>query len=392
MAASETRPTVRLAATLLIVIATAVGLEGISRLAYAYREDLQKLPLLSHVLQRDLDLDAYEMPSPDGGYHWVLRPGYEADAARVIDEKTKAGRIVGRRALEGAGVTAGMPALRINRDGFKGPEIDGSHSNVRILALGDSTTFGMGGLDYPRAMEAALGRKGVAAEVVNGGVEGYAPRNLLREMGRYGKPKPQIATLYIGWNALFSRNPDAYRLEGRIRLVWAGRRVGRMLGAIVRGKPEHALSLYNREMKPDRRSPEVADLDSYRPLFLGDVEKVIDGLQAMGARVVLVTLPGLFTMQDRPTAKALKMGHLPEFTDNPYVLAAMTGRYNEALRALGKRRGLKVIDLAVWSRTALKPREAYFSDSVHLTPEGLEKIGHFMAEQLAPLLADLAVR
>ncbi len=392
MSANENRPTVRLAATLLVVIATAVGLEGMSRLAYAYREDLQKLPLLSDVLQRDLDLDAYEMPSPDGGYHWVLRPGYAAAAARVIEEKTKAGRVVGRRALEGAGMAAGMPPLRVNADGFKGPEIDGSHSRVRILALGDSTTFGLGGFDYPRVMEAALDRKSVAAEVVNGGVEGYAPRNLLREMGRYGKLKPEIATLYIGWNALYSRDPDAYRLEERFRLAWAGREIGRLVRAVVRGARIDALSLYNRDMRPDRQSPEVADLDSYQPPFLGDVEKVIDGLAAMGARVVLVTLPGLFTMEDRPTAKALKMGHLPEFTDNPYVLAKLTGRYNQALRTLGKSRGLKVIDLEAWSRTALKPRDAYFSDSVHLTRGGLEKIGRFMAEQLAPLLAELAVK
>ncbi len=392
MITNKTRPTVRLVATLLIVVMTAVLLEGMSRLAYAYREDLQKLPGLSDLLQRDLDLDAYEMPATDGGYHWVLRPGYAADAARVIDEKAKAGRVVGRRALEGAGMTAGMPVMRINRDGFKGPEIDASRSRPRILALGDSTTFGMGGFDYPRVMEAAFGRKGVAAEVVNGGVEGYAPRNVLREMGRYGKLKPQIATLYIGWNALYSRNPEIYRMEERFRLVWAGRRVGRMLRAVVRGARNDALSLYNREMNPDRQSSEVADLETYRPLFLVDVEKVVDGLQAMGARVVLVTLPGLFTMQDKPTAKALKMGHLPEFTDNPYVLAAMTARYNESLRVLGKRRGLVVIDLEAWSRAALRPRDAYFSDSVHLTPGGLEKIGRFMAEQLAPLVADLAAR
>ncbi len=392
MSANENRPTVRLAATLLVVIATAVGLEGVSRLAYAYREDLQKLPLLSDVLQRDLDLDAYEMPSPDGGNHWVLRPGYTAAAARVMDEKAKAGRVVGRRALESAGVVAGMPVLRINRDGFKGPEIDGSHSRVRVLALGDSTTFGMGGFDYARVMEAALDRKSVAAEVVNGGVEGYAPRNVLREMGRYGKLKPEIATLYIGWNPLYSRNPDVYRLEDRIRSAWAGREIARLFRAVVQGKRIDALSLYNREMNPDRLSPKVDDLGSYQPPFLGDVETVIDGLQAMGTRVVLVTLPGLFTMEDTPTAKALKIGHLPEFTDNPYVLAGITARYNQSLRVLGKRRGLKVIDLEAWSRSALKPRDAYFFDSVHLTPEGLEKIGRFMADQLAPLVTDLAAR
>jgi lysophospholipase L1-like esterase len=42
-----------------------------------------------------------------------------------------------------------------------------------------------------------------------------------------------------------------------------------------------------------------------------------------------------------------------------------------------------VIDLARWSEEALRPREDYFLDSVHLTREGQNMIGEFMAEKLA---------
>ncbi|MGH6660974.1 MAG: SGNH/GDSL hydrolase family protein, partial [Rhodospirillales bacterium] len=117
--------------------------------------------------------------------------------------------------------------------------------------------------------------------------------------------------------------------------------------------------------------------------FMDEIERIVEGLAAAGTDVVLVTLPGLFTASETPTPGALAIGHLPRFTDNPSVLAALTGRYNAALRDLARRRGLDMIDLEQWSVDALRPRDAYFLDSVHLTARGLELIGAFMAERLA---------
>jgi len=381
MTIRDSRPSVRLAAVLLVVLASAVLLEGMSRLAFAFREDLQGLPGISGFLQRSLILDAYEMPSPDGGYHWVLRPGYAATASQLLSEKAEAGRVVGLRALKAAN-----NGLSINRDGFKGPEIDPSHSRIRILALGDSTTFGTAGFDYPRVMEAILNRDSTAVEVINGGVEGYSPRNLLRELERYKNLKPNIVTLYIGWNAIYARDPNGQQAEDISRLIWAGRRIIRMARIMLEGDKNYALGLYGRKLHPDPGSRAVADLNNHQPWFMGLVESLVDGLESAGARVVLVTLPGLFTMDEKPTAKALSMGHLPEYTLNPYVLAKLTERYNGAVRALAKRRRLMVVDLAAWSRDALRPRDAYFTDSVHLTPAGLEKIGAYMGRRLKALV------
>ena len=88
-------------------------------------------------------------------------------------------------------------------------------------------------------------------------------------------------------------------------------------------------------------------------------------------------------MSGNPSPQALKIGHLPAFTENPFVLAKLTERYNAALRALADRRRLGIIDLEKWSVRAFQPRESFFLDSVHLTARGLEMIGSFMAEQLA---------
>jgi hypothetical protein len=100
----------------------------------------------------------------------------------------------------------------------------------------------------------------------------------------------------------------------------------------------------------------------------------------------LVTLPGLYAMDEEPSDLALQVGHLPTFTDNPYVLAKMSEQYNIALRNLAAQRGLLVIDLEQWSKTALQPRDQYFFDSVHLYEEGQAMIGLYMAQELSPLL------
>ena len=378
------RRSVRLAAIAFIILVLGGLLEGGARIAFSLREEIHALPLLSDFLQSGLDLDPYEMPSPAGGLHWVLRPGYQATVQGLIEKKREAGRYLGVRALKENSGNSGTSAeivFRINSDGFKGPEIDRAHARPRILALGDSTTFGGGAVDYPRVIAAVLGVRGVAAEVINGGVEGYSPRNVIYELDRYKSLKPEIVTLYIGWNALYARNPWSTDWENRVRFFWLAKSTYRALRLMVNAHG-YALSLINRNPHSDPASSDVARLTAYSPPFLSDIDRIISALESGGAQVILVTLPGLFTSSERPSVFALKKGHMPDFTNNPFVLAKLTERYNDALRDLARRRGLGVIDLEKWSIDAFQPRDAYFTDSVHLNARGLEKIGAFMAEQL----------
>ena len=57
-------------------------------------------------------------------------------------------------------------------------------------------------------------------------------------------------------------------------------------------------------------------------------------------------------------------------------------RYNDALRRLADRRGLQLIDLETWGLAALKPRDEYFQDSVHLRDDGQAMLGRHMADEL----------
>ena len=378
---------VRLTAFALVALVTAFLMEAGARLVFALEEEIRRSHLLSYPFRRTLALDPYEMPSPDIGYHWVLRPGYRASIRRLASEKAAAGRVIAAPTLtnQAASGEAEME-LRINSTGFKGPEIDHGHSRLRILTLGDSTTFGIGPVGYPEVMAQRLNRDGAAVEVINGGVEGYSSRNILYEIDRYKALKPELVTLYIGWNALFAENlPNGWweRHLQVFRVVQKSLRAGRRM---VAGQ-QYAMQMYHRDLRPDRAAA-AALIESYRPSFMGRIERIVDEFTAAGSRVVLVTLPGLFVSSEEPSQRALRIGHVPEFTTNPFVLAAMSERYNEALRAFAARRRLTVIDLARWSEEALRPREDYFLDSVHLTREGQNMIGEFMAEKLAAAVGD----
>ncbi len=374
---------VRLTAFALVALVTAFLMEAGARLVFAFEEEIRRSHLLSYPFRRTLALDPYEMPSPDIGYHWVLRPGYRASIRRLASEKAAAGRVIAAPTLtnQTASGEAEME-LRINSTGFKGPEIDHGHSRLRILTLGDSTTFGIGPVGYPEVMAQRLNRDGAAVEVINGGVEAYSPRNILYEIDRYKALKPELVTIYIGWNALFTENLPNGWWERHSQVFRVAQIFLREWRQTADGQRQYAMQMYRRELRPDRAAA-AALIESYRPSFMDRIERIVDEFTAAGSRVVLVTLPGLFVSSEEPSRRALRIGHVPEFTTNPFVLAAMSERYNEALRAFAARRRLTVIDLARWSEKALRPREDYFLDSVHLTREGQNMIGEFMAEKLA---------
>jgi hypothetical protein len=229
-------------------------------------------------------------------------------------------------------------------------------------------------------------------EVVNGGVEGYDPSDLLARLDEFRALRPEITTVYIGWNALYreryleeasglARYLDSVRLLLRVRDVLAARRADPL---------QAALEAYERPKRPAREAPEVALVDAYRPSFLWQVERIVAGMREAGSHVVILTLPGLYSLDRHPSARSLAVGHLPAFTDNPFVLAAMAARYNDALRELARRQGLTAVDLERWGRDTLQPPESHFVDSVHLDEPSQQAAGVHLARAIEPLLREAA--
>ena len=377
---------VKITAIVIAVMVSFALFEGVARIAYEFRDDLKTVAI---TLARDniiasLRLDPYEMPATDIPGHWRLRPGFSATNEEIAKAKQNAGKFLGVRVLRN---TVNRKAtqknrLQINSMGFTGPELNLQNGRIRVLMLGDSVTFGYGSVSYPRMAEKRLRETGLPIDVINGGVEGYSPKNALYEIDRYLALKPDVVTVYLGWNALFSEN-----IYGRwLRSLWLIRRVWYLLTVLTEDPETRAKMLYGRALTPDLQAAKRLVEDDFVPSFMGDMKTLTDRFSEKGIKVVIITLPGLFSTSEAPTEKALRKGHLPEFTTNPYVLARLSEQYNIALKKLARESGVSIIDLEKWSSKSLQPRDEYFSDSVHLTSQGLAKVGQKIAVDLLPLI------
>ncbi len=136
--------------------------------------------------------------------------------------------VLGVRLMPGFEATVATTEYRstwvINEDGHRGPRAgERGPAAMRIVALGDSFTFGYGVEEeeaWPRRLE-ALVNAGTrdAVEVVNLGVGGYGTREevryLEREMGRL-TPDLVLVAFYVGNDPLDNLrwSPDAARGEG----------------------------------------------------------------------------------------------------------------------------------------------------------------------------------
>lgn len=356
----------RLACTLVVILLTGLFVEVGARVMFGVKDQIKYALGLSSAL----NLDEYEMHDPQHAHNWVLRRGFSETLEHAIEAAKKSGRVLKEQYLiERApqfNIQNNDVVYRINPDGFRGPDIDKAHSTLRILTIGDSCTFGTPLPEknsYPRRLERELRRMGFDVEVVNGGVEGYSPWNVLLRIEEFKALQPEITILYIGWNALFDKSwlpEDPSGTKNYYYTLRLFKRVYRGFYNVIRGPQQTALAQYNKPKHPAKNSPEIQDLDGRVPPFMEDIVKIVNEMQLAKSEVVLVTLPGLYTMTEIPSELALKKGHLPSFTDNPYMLAKMSEQYNIALRKLAKRLRLQVIDLDKWSEMALQPRDAFF--------------------------------
>jgi hypothetical protein len=393
---SSVRLSVRIGAVLVSVLLALVVLEVFARIAYHNRDSIRTFVLwiAGDAVSLGL-LDEYEMRDPDSPANWVLRPNYQRTLGDVISEKRRQGKLLAVQQLEQTAEQLGLNhsdvVLRINSLGLKGPEIDESRTRPRVLTIGDSCTFGtlVDHFSYPRSMERALAKLGTPTEVVNGGVEGYWPRNVTRyRMEGFRDLKPEITIIYIGWNAIYHESNWPKQLVVGSNHLYLVRVVDILVTrvAYLLDPQGAALRLYNRPKRPNPSDPLLDAIGGLRPPFIRDVETIISRMMEAGSKVVLVTLPSLYSTGETPSVRALELGHLPDFTDNPFVLAKLAEEYNRALRALANKHNVRLVDLEAWAERTLRPKEDFFSDSVHLTEVGQEKLGTYLASQIVDLV------
>jgi lysophospholipase L1-like esterase len=122
----------------------------------------------------------------------------------------------------------------VNKDGYRGRLIDFSSSpegGLRVLCLGDSTTYGIGLMrpssTYPARLEEILReRLKKKCSVMNRGTPGYTINQGLRVLAEVGPEwKPDAAVFYFGhneWKTSRSKLTDSNRRLGRAPFMGIG--------------------------------------------------------------------------------------------------------------------------------------------------------------------------
>ena len=127
-----------------------------------------------------------------------------------------------------------------------------------------------------------------------------------------------MATIYLGWNAIFDEDQvfgDPVLASWRLIRGACARlreRSGRFPGGGARRL--HQAKTSRSRCSRTGRAPGIC------PKFLPEIRQIVRALHSSGSRVVLLTLPGLYELDQTPTDYMLKIGHLPIYTDNPYEL------------------------------------------------------------------------
>jgi len=266
--------------------------------------------------------------------------------------------------------------FRINSKGFVGPEFDDQPSSgvYRIIALGDSCTFGLWQMVYPSVLERLLNDSGSARrfEVINEGIEGYnstfALGRIRDELLRY---RPKLMIIYIGWNDLMKTDPaNASRVD---EYRWLAELLDRSY-LIKAYKKLLYVNLIPLVLRPSTSvGPEGARaFDHFVPTrYRSNLEEMIRLLRRHNTEILLVTLPTV--VRPDMTAEELRRAHVffPYFAGAYGVsrLLSLHGAYNRTIVEISRRQGVGLIDLAA-TFEPVTDKTSYFWDTMHPSEKG----------------------
>jgi lysophospholipase L1-like esterase len=306
---------------------------------------------------------------PDPPRRYRLQPGFEGTVTNRVEFDTP---------------------VRINREGLRGPEIGPkAPGTLRVLALGDSFTFGVGakeGQTFPARLQSLLRGGGRPAEVLNAGAPGFGVPDEAAWFRRWGRPLAPdliLITVFVG-NDLQDAAPGPKPMAVDGALVMPGERSGSLsrwfyyhsqlfvliknssLGGSLRrllGRPE---PLETRQQREEFAIYDKAALPEPVRQGAEATERAVAELRADagGTRIVAVIVPSLVQVDPgRWQANLKRFGLDPARYDRE--------RPNRLFGEIFARHGIPVIDLTgTFAEAIANGRPIYYGIDQHLTPAG----------------------
>jgi lysophospholipase L1-like esterase len=267
--------------------------------------------------------------------------------------------------------------FRINSKGFVGPEFDSRPSPgvYRIITVGDSCTFtaGVWNIAYPAVLESLLNSTGPDRryEVINAGIEGYnsdfALDRIKNEIVGY---RPNLVTIYIGWNDLMKVNPNHSAATGKYPFLAAVLDQSYIVKALKK--------LIYIDLRPWLFQPKVGAsikdahaYDAFLPeRYRENLASMINLLRQNGIEAMLFTLPTVvvpgMSREDLQRQKVF----FPYFA-GAYSLErflSLHHAYNRVIRSVGQQYNVPVVDLEeIFNR---QDKNELFWDTMHPNEKG----------------------
>jgi lysophospholipase L1-like esterase len=320
--------------------------------------------------------------APDPPRRYRLQPGFRGTVSNRVEFDTR---------------------VSINREGLRGAEVGPKTPGVlRVLALGDSFTFGVGAREkdtFPVRLQEILRSRGVRAEVLNAGAPGYGVPDEVAWFERWGRPlAPDVilVAVFVG-NDLQDAAPGPKPAAVDGALVMPGETAGSLsrwlyyhsqlfvllknssLGASLRrllGRPEPL------ETRQQREEFDLYAKDNPAETVrqgAAATERAVAELAANAgkSRVLAVIIPSLIQVDPHRWQANLQRFELdPSRYDRD--------RPNQIFQGIFARHGIPVLDLTTpFTGAIAQGGKIYYALDQHLTPVGYDLTARQVAGRLA---------
>lgn len=286
------------------------------------------------------------------------------------------------------GVTESPNGVRttINRWGFRGHDIALSKSDgvIRILCLGESTTFGQpcddDRLIWPARLEQRLNELGYRVEVINAAAPGQTIEQSAAQLDQLNRFQPDMVVVYHAATNIaaqtrrqfggdFSNSDASAGLESQLAQLRDRLSLTYML---MRRNTTAWLSTQFRHT--DDRRLDHRGIDRFEVQLI----ELADQCRERGMDVAFCTFPRAFD-ESQPNGEQARLAESALFFNPQLDVAGLNdayARYNNAIRQAATRTGARLIDLEI----VIDPGDRNFIDSVHLSTIGHDAVANCIAQ------------